>query len=113
MTAKTATREENVTVLAAAINASINEMIEFGEDTHEHMAKILPEDPVACSGEEVTKEEKYYLCTFVIDGEKQGKYQVEIMNIDPVDFMLSHKGYVLLTHIEMTKEQYDMYLSIG
>jgi len=44
MTEKTATREENVNALAAAINASIAEMREFGEDTHEHMAEILPED---------------------------------------------------------------------
>ena len=57
------------------------------------------------------KEEKYYICTFVIAGKEQGIYQVEVMNVDPVDFMLSHNDYVLLNHIEMTKEQYDIYRS--
>ena len=58
----------------------------------------------------ITDETKYYLCTFIVGGAELGDYKIDIIDTHPIDFMLSHSGYILINHIEMTQEHYDAYV---
>ena len=60
----------------------------------------------------MTDETKYYLCTFIVAGDEVGKYTVEIINVDPVDYLWSHADHILINHIEMTERQYTRYVDI-
>jgi len=71
---QTATRAENMKALTAALNASLDELQETGEDTHPHMATILPE-----GGREITTIEKQML---VVEGDN--------LTADIEDLVLTH-----------------------
>lgn len=62
-------------------------------------------------GDTMSKEQKYYLCTFKVIGEDVGYYKTIAIDCHPADFMMCNPGMVLINHIEMTHDQYVMYMN--